>query len=172
MVKVVATSGEEWTKTTRARTPQADLARGAPGNFRRHLGHYGWGRLSAADLADPPRGYDVSYAGGLDFIGAALFSAGDRGEFAWEISSDDRHVYLGTPIFLNMSGGPGNWWGYEKVDKVLCASDGPPATYAWSVSPGRVFTDDYNTRYLHLRAVDEPCGGPPTTPRGRLGRDS
>jgi hypothetical protein len=57
-----------------------------------------------------------------------------------------------------MSGGPGNWWGYEKVDKVLCASDGPPATYAWSVSPGRVFTDDYNTRYLHLRAVDEPCG--------------
>jgi hypothetical protein len=133
-VRVIATNGEGWNKVVRARTPEASVTRHAPGNFGNYfggyLGFYGYGRLSAADLADPPRG-DLfsSYTGRLVFIGAALFTGGDKGDFAWEMSSDGKHVYLGTPIYLDALGGPAGWHGYRKLTEVLCAPDGPPATY-------------------------------------------
>lgn len=161
-VRVIATNGEEWNKVVRARTPEANVTRRAPGNFGNYfggyLGFYGYGRLSAADLADPPRG-DLfsSYMGRLVFIGAALFTGGDKGDFAWEISSDGKHVYLGTPIYLDGFGGPASWHGYRKLTEVLCAPDGPPATYAWSVTQGRRLLLGSRSRYLHLRALNEPC---------------
>jgi hypothetical protein len=164
--KVIATNGEEWKKVVRARTPAAKLARHAPGNFGRHylggyFGHYGFGRLSAADVANPPLGGLIlaSYTGRLVFIGGALFSGGGRHDYGWEISSDSKRVYLETPIYL--LGGPlaTSWYGYRKLNTVLCAPDGPPATYAWSVTQGRLLSQStgHHSRYLHLRAVNEPC---------------
>lgn len=157
-VEVVATNGEEWSEITRALTPKANVARNAPGNFRGWLGYYGWGRLSAADLVDPPRGYLYdSYTGSPVFIDAALFSKDDHGEFAWEISSNDRRVHLGTPVYLDPAHTPATWYGYRHLNTALCALDGPPATYAWSLMQGRVYYRQYHTRWLHLQAVNEPC---------------
>jgi hypothetical protein len=160
--RVIATNGEEWNNVVRARTPEANVARHAPGNFGNffggYFGHYGYGRLSAADLADPPHEllWLPSYTGRLVFVGASLFT-GEQGEYAWEISSDGKHVYLGTPIYLDSTGGPGSWYGYRELTEVLCAPDGPPATYAWSAMRGRRLSSGYHSRYLHLRAVNEPC---------------
>jgi hypothetical protein len=157
-VEVIGENGEKLAETIRARTPKANVARNAPGNFRGRLGLYGWGRLSAADLADPPRGflYD-EYTGYVVFIDAALFTQNDNGEFAWEISSTDRRVRPGTPIYLDPAGPSAGWYGYRHLNTVLCALDGTPASYTWSLTPGRVYYRNYRTRWLHLQAVKEPC---------------
>lgn len=157
-VKVIGTNGERWKKTVRARTPGAGLAPHGPGRLGRYLGLYGWGRLSAADLADPPTGdLFASYTGRLVFIGASLFSGDYEHEFAWEFSSDSKRLYIGTPIYLLAVGGPASSYGYRKLEEVLCTPDGPPATYAWSLTRGRRYYGSYYTHYLHLRAVSEPC---------------
>jgi hypothetical protein len=148
-VKVIGENGERLAETVHARTPKANVARNTPGNFGGYLGFYGWGRLSAADLADPPREALLqSYTGRITFGRASLFSANDDAEFAWEISSSRRRLRIGTPIYLSRAG---------RI-AVLCAPDGPPATYAWSMTRGRLLRSGVHyTHYLHLRALHEPC---------------
>jgi len=159
-VRIIDTNGDKWSESVRARTPEANVARHAPGGFS---DAYGYGRLSAADLADPPPpGTWPLYRGALNFIGASLFVRAWRDEqgFAWEISSDSKRVYLGTPIFLGFPAVAG-FAGFYQVESVLCAPDGPPATYAWAETKGRLLGTyqgkSYYVRYLQLRAVKEPC---------------
>lgn len=160
-VRVIDTNGDKWSESVRARTPGAKVARHAPGAFG-DFDHYF--RLSAADLAHPPPPgkWPSSYTGWLDFIGASLFVRGyeDDHGFAWEMSSDSKRVYLGTPIFLGFPAVAGVD-GFNQVERVLCAPDGPPATYTWAETKGRLLgtyqgKSDY-ARYLRLRAVKEPC---------------
>jgi hypothetical protein len=165
-VKVIARTGERLSETVEARTPQANLARRAPGNFGKHgrygyLGFYGFGRLSPADLANPPQGdLFTSYTGGLTFVGAGLFTGTGDGkrQFAWEMASDGKQIYLGSPIYLDAAGGPANFAGYRTLKAALCGRDAPPATYSWSVRHGRLYhAPSYYVRYLELRPLDESC---------------
>jgi hypothetical protein len=104
-VRVIPTDGRRGRTVSHAHTPESHLARNAPGNFGRHgryayLGDWGFGRLSAGDLANPPQG-DLfsSYTGWLTFVGAGLFmgSGGGKDQFAWEMASDGKRIHLGTP---------------------------------------------------------------------------
>jgi hypothetical protein len=141
-VKVITKSGERGSETVEARTPEASLARHAPENFGHnfgYLGYWGFGRLSAAD-ANPPRGYfPASYTGWLDFVRAGLFTGagGGKRQFAWEMASDAKRIYLGTPIFLDTAGGPASNHGYRTLKASLCPAGEREATYAWSVRQGR-----------------------------------
>jgi hypothetical protein len=164
-VKVITTSGERWSETVEARTPEARLGRHSPGNFRNYfggyLGNYGFGRLSPADLANPPQG-DLfsSYTGWLSFVRAGLFAGAGNGkrQFAWEMASDSQRIYLGTPIYLDARGGPASFAGYRTLKAALCGPDAPPATYSWSVRQGRLYhAPSYYVRYLELRPLNESC---------------
>ncbi|SRR6266508_457891 len=158
-VRVIDTNGDKWSESVRARTPEANVAHHAPGGFSAE-----YGRLSAVDLADPPPPgtWPSSYTGALNFIGASLFVRGyeDDHGFAWEMSSDSKRVYLGTPIFLGFPAVAG-FAGFHQVEGVLCAPDGPPATYTWAETKGRLLSTyqgkSYYARYLQLRAVKDPC---------------
>ena len=161
-VRVFATSGASWSETVRARLPAPELARDSPGAFKGYRGSYGYGRLSAAHLANPPPpGKWPDYHAYLDFIGASLFVSSDEGKFAWEMSSDRKRVYLSTPIFKGSHAEPGKVHGYRELDDVLCSPDGPPAVYAWSHMKGRVLSryrgENYYAQYLRLNAVEDPC---------------
>jgi hypothetical protein len=68
-------------------------------------------------------------------------------------------MHLGTPIFLARASNADAGTGFDGVDDVLRAPDGPPATYRWSQTRG-AFSSNYGqgkTRFLELRAVKEPC---------------
>jgi hypothetical protein len=163
-VRVITKSGERWSETVEARTPEANLARHAPGNFGTHgrygyLGFYGFGRLSPADLANPPQG-DLfsSYTGLLAFVGAGLFTGTGEGKFAWEMASDGKRIHLGTPIYLDAVGGPASSFGYRTLTAALCGPGAPPATYSWSVRKGRLYhAPSGYVRYLELRPLNESC---------------
>jgi hypothetical protein len=165
-VKVITKSGEPGSETVDARTPEAHLERHAPGNFGKHgdygyFGFYGFGRLSAADLANPPEG-DLfsSYTGRLTFADAGLFatSTDSEGQFAWEMASDGRRIYLGTPIYLDAARGPASFSGYRRLKAALCGPDAPTATYSWTVRRGRLYhAPSYYVRHLELRPIDESC---------------
>jgi hypothetical protein len=171
-VRVISTERKRLSAVERKRlsavshagTPEPSLARNAPGNFGGrfpYLGYYGFGRLSAADLANPPQG-DLfsSYTGWLTFVRAGLFTsrAGGKGEFAWEMASDGKRIYLGTPIYLDAAGGPASSAGYRTLKATLCGPDASPATYSWSVRRGRLYhAPSYYVRYLELRPLDESC---------------
>jgi hypothetical protein len=161
-VRVLTTDGGRSGTLSQARAPEPSLARHSPGNFGRdgysYLGFYGFGRLSAADLANPPHeDFLSSYTGTLAFVRASVFTEGDRGSFAWEMASDRKYIYLGMPIYFYGRAGPARFLGYTKLRESLCPVDGPPATYAWSVGKGRLLPGKYHARYLHLRAVKESC---------------
>lgn len=163
-VRVLSTEDKRWSAVSHARTPQPSLGRNAPGSFGEHgryprFGYYGFGRLSPADLANPPQGDLLSsYTGGLDFIGAAVFASGDEGSFAWELASDDKRISLGTAIYLDARGGPASSRGHRMLRKTLCGTDAPPATYSWSVRRGRLYyAPNYYVRYLELRPLNESC---------------
>jgi hypothetical protein len=162
-VRVISTDGKRGIAASHARTPEPSLARNAPGNFGGsfpHFGYYGFGRLSAADLANPPRGYlGSSYTGWLDFVRAGLFTGagGGKRQFAWEMASDAKRIYLGTPIFLDAAGGPATNHGYRTLKASLCPTAQREATYAWSVRQGRLYATNYHVRYLELRPLDESC---------------
>jgi hypothetical protein len=162
-LKVITKSGERSSETVEARTPEASLARHAPGNFGDnfgYLGYWGFGRLSAANVANPPRGYHpTSYTGWLDFVHAGLFTGARAGkrQFAWEMASDAKRIYLGTPIFLDAARGPASNYGYRKLKASLCPAGEREATYAWSVRQGRLYAANYHVHYLELRPLDESC---------------
>jgi hypothetical protein len=160
-IRVDTTNGERWEgKPVRAQMPRATYA--APPGF----GKFGrsYHRLSSAEIANPPPpGTFGRSRGYLFFRGSALFVSSARGEhhFAWQFSSDRKHVHLGTPIFLAEQSHADNNTGFNGVDEALCAPDGPPATYEWSSARGRV-TFSYNgyDEYAHnltLHAVNDPC---------------
>jgi hypothetical protein len=164
-VRVITTDGRRGRTVSHARTPEPHLARNAPGNFGRHggyayLGYWGFGCLSTGDLANPPQGDLLSsYTGWLTFVGAGLFtgSGGGKDQFAWEMASDGERIHLGTPIYLDAAGGPASPSGYRTLRATLCGPDAPPATYASSVRPGRLYAANYRVHYLELRPLDEPC---------------
>jgi hypothetical protein len=161
-VRVFATSGERWRESVRVRLPRPELGRNSPGAFRGYRGYYGYGRLTAAQVANPPPPDKwPGYRAWIDFIGAALFVTEDENQFAWEIASDRRRVYLGTPIFIGSHAEPAKVHGYRELDDVLCAPDGPPAVYAWSHMKGRLLGryrgENNYARYLRLNAVEDPC---------------
>jgi hypothetical protein len=164
-VRVIATDGERWSATVSARTPGAQLARQAPGMFGLlRGGGAGYGRLSDADVANPPRPGDYpAYKVWMAFIGASLFvrRANVYHGFAWEMSSDRTRIYLGTPIFLAEGAHVGNPAGYARLEQPLCPGDDSRGIYAWTETRGRVRStykgkNDY-WRNLTLRAVHEPC---------------
>jgi hypothetical protein len=163
MVRVKAKSGDEWqSEAVHIRTPEANLVQ-PPGGFGR-WGTQQYARLSRADLAHPPSAGELG-TGWLVFIGSSLFVRGGKrdyaweGGFAWEISGDRERLHLGTPIFLARASHADAGTGFDGVDDVLCAPDGPPATYRWSQTRG-AFIFNYGqgkARFLELRAVKEPC---------------
>jgi hypothetical protein len=158
-VRVVTTTGEKWeSETVRARTPPAPHVR--PPGFGRFGRSYS--RLSATEIEHPPP--PGSYNVGHDFmafIRSSLFARRGKHNFAWEISGDGQRVRLGTPIFLAEESHADAGSDFNGVDETLCAPDGPPATYAWSSTRGRVVFSyngyDEHAKNLTLRAVKEPC---------------
>jgi hypothetical protein len=161
-VRVFATNGESWSETVRVRLPRPIVARNSPGVFRGYRSYFGYGRLSAEDLAHPPSpGTWPTYRGRIAFVGASVFVTVEEGQFAWELSSDRERVYIGTPIFLDRHAEPGRPAGYKGLEDVLCATDGPPAVYSWSHMKGRLLSryrgEEYYANYVRLSAVKEPC---------------
>jgi hypothetical protein len=162
-VRVFATHGDSWREKVRVRLPSARLVANSPGASNPgYRGYYGYGRLSAADLASPPPPDKLpGYRAHINFIGAALFVTEDRNQFAWEMSSERRHLHLGTPIFIGSHAEPAKVHGYRELDDVLCAPDGPPAVYERSYMKGRLVGryrgENHYARYLRLSAVRDPC---------------
>jgi hypothetical protein len=126
-VKVITTSGERWSETVHARTPDAHVVR---------RGEYV--RLSAVALARPPPLEKFPDRGFLHLIGAGLFVKDVKRsrDFAWELSGDVQRVQLGTPIFLAQGSDADNGSGFDELEDILCGSGGPPATYRWSKEKG------------------------------------
>jgi hypothetical protein len=163
-VTVISTDGKRWSTISRAETPEASLARNAPGNFGRH-GRFAYvllfGRVSAPDLANPPPmegDLFASFTGWLAFVRAGLFTGTRDGkrQFAWEMASDGKRISLGTPIYLDARGGPASFVGYRTLRTALCGPETTPATYSWSVRQGPRPGGDY-VPYLELRPMNEPC---------------
>jgi hypothetical protein len=120
-VRLVTTSHAKASATVRLQGsvgPEASLA---------SFGEYG--RLSPADIANPPPpGKYPPYAAWLNFIGATLFvREGSQADgFAWEISSDKSRIYIGTPIFLGIADHVAGFAGFI-VSRTFCALPmGPP----------------------------------------------
>ena len=161
-VRVFATNGESYRETVRVRLPQPKLGRNSPGAFRGYFGFYGFARMPA-DVANvrPPKFAD--YRAHMFFYNASLFVSSlvqSNQYFAWEIESDRKRIYVGTPMFFGPHADAGPW-GHVEMDEIICASDGPPAVYSWSRMKGHFLNryqgKDYYARYLRLRAVREPC---------------
>jgi hypothetical protein len=160
-IRVDAANGAKWKgEAVRARTPKATSLH-PPG-----FGEYGrtYSRLSAANIANPPPPGQFHPARGyLVFIGPSIFVSSPNGKhsFAWEISGNRHRVRLGTPIFLAEASHADATLGFDGAGEVLCAPDGPPATYSWSSTRGRVvFSYNGQDEYAHnleLRALREPC---------------
>jgi len=120
----------------RAHIPPAAPRPRPPGGLR---GRYEFLRLSAAEVANPlPPGKSPSFARFLAFRGSSLFVRGGQHDAAWEVSGAGRRLKLGTPIFLAVGADAAAGSNFNGFDDVLCAADGPPATYAWSATSGRV----------------------------------
>jgi hypothetical protein len=162
-VKVITKSGERWSDTVEARTPEAKLARHGPGNFGRH-GRFAYvaefGRVPVADFVNPPRtegDFFASFTGWLAFVRPGLFAgAGGRRQFAWEMATDGKRISLGTPIYLDARGGPASVVGYRTLRTALCGPDTTPATYSWSARQGPGW-GGFDAPYLELRPLNEPC---------------
>ena len=165
-VRVVTTDKEKWeSEPVHARTPKGPLLR-VPGSSARYwpgrwTGEYV--RLSDADIANPPPpGQYPSFRGFLVFRGASLLLRHGKHDLAWEVvSANRRGMRLGTPIFLAAESHADAGSSFDGFDEVLCAPDGPPATYAWFRSTGRIIysyrgNDEY-AQNLELQAVKDPC---------------
>jgi hypothetical protein len=159
-ILIQGTDGETWDSAPlSARTPSAAPSPRPPGGFR---GRYEFLRLSHAELANPlPPGKSPSFAHFLIFRGPSLFVRGGRHDAAWEVSGTGSRLKLGTPIFLAVGADAAAGSNFNGFGEILCATDGPPATYAWSATRGRVLFEyaegqEY-ARNLELRAVKEPC---------------
>jgi hypothetical protein len=158
-VRVKETNGEKWESApARARTPKAIIAH-PPGGFPGPYPTREYVRLSAADLADPPPpGEYPSIKGFLHFIGSSLFVRGGKHDAAWTISGDAKRVRLGTPIFLSAASHADAGSGFDGVNEVICAPDGPPGMYAWSQTTGEPIADySEKTSFLELRAINDSC---------------
>jgi hypothetical protein len=165
-IRVVTTTDDKWeSEPVDVRTPEATRVR-PPGSSGRYWFGYWTGQyvlLSAADIANPPPpGQYPSFRGFLVFRGNSLLLRRGKHDFAWEIvSGDRRRMRLGTPIFLAAESHADAGSSFDGFDEVLCAPDGPPATYTWSKSTGRIIysyrgNDDY-AQNLELQAVKDPC---------------
>ncbi len=147
-VRVKGIDGSLWREHVVARVPKPRIAKHAPA--------YGiWGRLPPDAVTNPrPAGQVGPYTAWLYMGGAALW-VGRTVEhaYAYELSADPRRFRIGVPIFIgshDQAGDMSGWLfkGYQ------CASDGPPATYAWSrTEPFGPFSE----RHLVLTARHEPC---------------
>lgn len=157
--EVIGWNAASWFKTVVARVPKPQIKRNTP--------TFGiWSRLSAADLRNPPPPGKVleysSYTSHLYFPGRGALLVGRSVEraYAYELSADAKAFHIGVPIFMGSHDVAGNSFGW-RFKGSQCASDGPPATYAWSYRKGRYAgrfdgRDQYHT-YLVLKARDEPC---------------
>jgi hypothetical protein len=160
-VRVKATNGEKWESTPiRARTPEATHAR-LPRGLAGPYGPDEFVRLSPARLAHPPPPTKLpSFAHFLVFRGSSLFVRGGGHDAAWEISGAGERLNVGTPIFLSEAS-HADASDFNGVDEVICAPQGPPATYKWSETSGRLSAygggPGEHAQNLELRAVKDPC---------------
>jgi hypothetical protein len=162
MVRVKATDGEKWeSAVAHVRTPKATFPR-PPGGFGGQWGSRAYVKLSRSDLANPPPPGSYPFHGGyLVFIANSIFVRGGVHEGAWEIGGDHKRVRLGTPIFFRKRAYAAPGSGFDGIEGVVCGPDGPPATYAWSQTRGRLLSVyegvSRYARNLELRAVNDPC---------------
>lgn len=147
-VRVEGIDGSVWRKSVVARVPKPRIARQAPA--------YGiWGRLPRDALTSPRSAGQVGpYLAFLQMLGAALL-VGRREEraYIYELSASPKRFHLGLPIFRGSHDQAGHIGGWH-FKGCQCASDGPPATYAWSWTEK---LGPFNEQHLVLKAKHEPC---------------